>query len=82
MQNSKILKDQQDILTEVQTYYEQLYGQKKMSKSRLKSIPLWWLVGMTKINRINILVSILNIADLTQEIPNRKKLKNDFKCTY
>ena len=30
---------------------------------------------MTKINRINILASILNVADLTQETPNRKKLR-------
>ena len=37
-QNGKILTSRQEILTEVKTFYEQLYGQKTMSQSRLKSI--------------------------------------------
>ena len=37
-QNSKILNDRQEILAEVKTFYEQLYGQKAMSKSGLKTI--------------------------------------------
>ena len=37
-QNDKILKDQQEILTEVKNVYEQLYGLKAMCKSRLKSV--------------------------------------------
>ena len=37
-QNDKILKNQQEILTGVKTFYEQLYGQKTMSRSGLKSI--------------------------------------------
>ena len=35
-QNSKIVKNQQEILTEVKTFYKQLYGQKTMSNSGLK----------------------------------------------
>ena len=36
-----------------------------MSKSGLKSIiALRWLVGMTRINQINSLISVLNVADL------------------
>ena len=37
-QNSKILNDRQEILAEVKTFYEQLFGQKAMSKSGLKTI--------------------------------------------
>ena len=37
-QNGKILKDQQEVLTKVKTFYEQLYGQKKMPKSGLELI--------------------------------------------
>ena len=32
-QNGKILKDQQEILTEVKTFYEQLYGQKQCPRA-------------------------------------------------
>ena len=41
-QNGKILKDQQEVLTKVKTFYEQLYGQKKMSKSGLELILNLW----------------------------------------
>ena len=45
-----------------------------MSKSWLKSIlTLQWLVGMTKINRTNSLISIVNDADL--KVTTRSVLK-------
>ena len=34
-QNGKILKDQKEILKEVKTFYEQLYGQKKKQFPRV-----------------------------------------------
>ena len=35
-QNNKILKDKQDILTEVKTFYEQLYGQKSNVQEQIE----------------------------------------------
>ena len=37
-QKGKILKDQQEVLTDVKTFYEQFYGKKTMFKSGFKSI--------------------------------------------
>ena len=61
-QNGKILKGQQEILTEFKTFYEQLYGQKNSVQERIKiSHTPSWLVGMTKISGINSSILILNM---------------------
>ena len=52
-QNGKILKDQQEILTESKTFYEQLYGQKNNVQERIEISHSPSVIGRNDQNQSN-----------------------------
>ena len=51
--NGKILKDQQGILTEVKTIYEQLCGQKNNGQEQIEINPSLSMIGRNDLNQSN-----------------------------
>ena len=84
-QNGKILKDQQETLKEVKTFYEQLYGQKKNDSFQewIETNPSTSVIGRNDQNQSNKQFNFnLKLCrpkgsnmQCSQEIPNHRKLR-------